>query len=236
MAKTPSYVTNPQGGVTTGQAASTAVIGAGIGGTFGYFSGKNLEDTYDIYARIAEINADMIKSDATRDINYFSEKAAIEGYAKMDEKRSILSSQKLAMAASGFVSQSAGDKRLLKDTEAKYAEGERLANRALFLKSFERMRKANLAAEELRSQAAQYRIQGKYATLTSTLSGAAQGLNTGVAVVSAANTFYRNTNNMAPMSEGPSDLTQNALNTSPSLDLNTGINKYSLLQQLSFGF
>lgn len=229
--KVPSYTQNPQQGITTGQAIGWATAGAAIGAGFGYFSGRNMKATYDIYARIAEMNAEMAKADAIRDINYYNEKAAVEGWGKVDEKKSVLSSQNLAMAASGFVSQSAGDKRLFKDTEAKYAEGDRLANRALFLKSFERMRKANMMAEELRSQAAQYRIQGKYMPLSSTLNGAAQGLNTMSSALSAANTFYRNTNNMTPMDDGSKPSFNN-----PSLDLNTGVGKYTTLQRLSFGF
>lgn len=199
--KIPSYVSEYQNGISTKTAAGTLISTAAIGGTFGYLSGRNMEEAFYIQARIAEIKADMEKEAAERDIQYYNEQAAQEGYAKIDERNSILSSQNLAMAASGFVSQSSGDKRLFTDTYAKYADAERLANRALYLKSFERMKKANIAAEELRSQAAQYRIQGKYMPLSNTLSGIAQGLNTGVQAISIANTFYRNNNNMNKMGE-----------------------------------
>ena len=173
-----------------GTLLATTAIGAG----FGYLSGRNIKSALESQARIAEINADMERTAAERDIRYYNEKAAIEGWAKNKEMKPVKSSQNVAMAASGFVSQSSGDKRLIKDTEAKYAEQERLANRELYLMSFERMRKAELSAIELRSRANQLRIQGKYTPLSSTISGVAQGLGTGTQWLSLANTFFKNPN------------------------------------------
>lgn len=182
------------GNINWSLAGGTLLATTAIGAGFGYLSGRNIKSALKSQARIAEMNADIERASAERDIRYYNEKAAREGWTKNREMESVKSSQNVAMAASGFVSQSSGDKRLLKDTEAKYAEQERLANRELYLMSFERMRKAELSAIELRSKADQLRIQGKYAPLSSTLSGAAQGLSTGTQWLSLANTFFKNPN------------------------------------------
>ena len=172
----------------------TLGISSTIGIGFGFLSGLNNRATARHQANILEIKADMEREAAARDLRYYNEKAAREGWASKEERNSVLSTQNLAMAASGFFSQSAGDKRLLKDTFAKYEEAERAANRALYLQSFERTQKAMMAGVELRSQAEQVLIQGKYAPLTGALSGFASGLQTGSQVLSIANTFYADRN------------------------------------------
>lgn len=223
--------------ITAGQAWSSLGIGAGIGATFGYFSGRNIKAALESQARIYEINAEAERYAAERDIRYYNEKAAREGWSKKEEMKNVMSSQNVAMAASGFVSQSAGDKRLLTDTYAKYEDAERAANRALYLQSFERMRKAEMNAIEMRSLAAQTRIQGKYATLSSTLSGLASGMQTGAQVVSVANQFYRDSKlEGSTPSTDSSDFKfyENTGNPSYSMEDITGSNPTnSLLKELN---
>lgn len=204
--------------ITAGQAWGSLGIGAGIGATFGYFSGRNIKAALESQARIYEINAEAERYAAERDIRYYNEKTAREGWAKKEEMKNVMSSQNVAMAASGFVSQSAGDKRLLTDTYAKYEDAERAANRALYLQSFERMRKAEMNAIEMRSLAAQTRIQGKYATLSSTLSGLASGLQTGAQVVSVANQFYRDSKLEGNSPSTSSNTWENLYGTDPTSD------------------
>ena len=204
--------------------AGGAIAGAALTqGIFGYFSGRNIKDALESQARIYEINAEAERYAAERDIRYYNEEAAREGWAKKQEMKQTQASQNVAMAASGFVSQSAGDKRLFTDTYAKYEDAERAANRALYLQSFERMRKAEMNAIEMRSLAAQTRIQAKYATLSSTLSGIAQGAQTGAQFVSAANQFYRD-----------SKLAENSPSTSPEYEFGRGTEYYKRWSDLIF--
>ena len=207
MAKSPSYVTNPQGGLTTGQAAGAMIVGAGIGAVFGFFTGMNNKSTYQHQANILKIQADMEREASVRELRYMNEKYAKEGWAKSQEMKKTLAAQNLAQGASGFASKSSGDKRLEADTREKYAEAEREMNDYLFKQNFEKTLNTELKAEALRSQASQLAVHSKYAVINGVLAGFSSGLGTGAKAVSLANTFYRNTNDLTPMGETVSDLT-----------------------------
>ena len=236
MAKTqvPSAVAKEPKGVTTGQAFGTLGIGATIGAGFGYLSGLNEKKTLQIQRNILKIQADMERQAVVRELQYMNEKYSGEGWAKKAQMRAIMASQRVGMAASGFVSMSAGDARLLKDTHEKYEDAERAANKYLFQQAFEKTRGAEMKALQLKSQADQLAVQSKYSVISSTLSGFAQGLNTGTQMLSIANTFYRNNNNMEPMGKTTTpDVTMPTVDTNALIQGNL---PETTLMQLNFGF
>lgn len=165
-----------------------------IGLTFGFLSGRNIKDAYESQARIQEILAEKSKLEAERDINYYNIKAATEGWKVQEQFESNEASQNVAMAASGFSSQSAGDKRLIEDTQAKAREYMRLSNKELSLASFERLKKAESEAIERKSLASQYRIYGKTSILTNMLKGASKSLKITSSGINFANTFFKDPN------------------------------------------
>lgn len=236
--KVPSYVQDPQQGITTGQALTTMGISAAIGTGFGILSGIENRQTLRIQRNILKMQADMERNAVVRELQYMNEKYAHEGWTRKAEMRAIMASQRVGMAASGFVSMSAGDARLLKDTHAKYEEAERAANDYLFKQAFEKTRGAEMKALQLKAQADQLAVQSKYSVVSSALSGFAQGLNTGTQVVSMANTFYRNNNNMEPMGKvtTPDDTLPMVKPTVDTNALIQGNLPETTLMQLNFGF
>lgn len=244
--KVPSYVQDPQQGITTGQALTTMGISAAIGAGFGILSGIENRQTLRIQRNILKIQAQMEREASVRELRYMNEKYAKEGWAKNQEMKNVLASQNLAQGASGFASKSSGDKRLEGDTREKYAEAEREMNDYLFKQNFEKTLNTELKAEALRSQASQLAVHSKYAVINGVLSGFSSGLGIGTKAVSLANTFYRNTNDLTPMGNQVSDLTSatsaEAFNTrifdgsvyDSKLSLNTTDPARNIFKQLSF--
>lgn len=177
--------------LTEGQIKGLYGAGAFLGLTAGIWAGRNIKSTFKHMANIELLKMEEEYQKAARDVRYYSEKAATEGWAATAESKRFEGSQSVANAAAGYVGESAGTARLKKDTRAKNAERERLANRQLGLMSFERLHKAEAYAIEQKSIADQLRMKGKSAMLSSAINGLSKGVSFATSLVNYNNTFFR---------------------------------------------
>lgn len=177
--------------LTKGQIRGLYGAGAGLGLAAGIWAGRNIKSAFKHMANIEMLKIDAERNRAARDVRYYNEKAATEGWASQEKYRQFEGSQSVANASAGYAGESAGVARLKKDTQAKARQEMRLANRQLQLMSFERLNKAESYAIEQKSIADQLRMKGKSAALASAVNGLSKGVSFATSMINYHNTFFR---------------------------------------------
>lgn len=177
--------------LTKGQIRALYGAGAGLGLAAGIWAGRNIKSAFKHMANIELLKIDAERNRAARDVRYYNEKAATEGWASQEKYRQFEGSQSVANASAGYAGESAGVARLKKDTQAKARQEMRLANRQLQLMSFERLHKAESYAIEQKSIADQLRMKGKSAMWASVANGLSKGVSAATSIVNYHNTFFR---------------------------------------------
>lgn len=157
----------------------------------GYETGKANKYVSNVYADIADIQAEAEQIKANRENLYRNEEMALQGWGADRELRALKGSQKVAQAASGTYGP--GDDRLTQDAESKAFRQRRDMLRALQLETFERNKSAQIAAIGYRGRAKQYRIAAKNAVRNGVLMGAAGGINDVTKYMTVASTFWKKT-------------------------------------------
>ena len=157
----------------------------------GYETGKANKYVNNVYADIADIQAEAEQIKANKENLYRNEEMALQGWGADRELRALKGSMVVASAGSGTTGP--GDARLAQDAESKAFRQRRDMLRALQLETFERNKSAQIAAIGYRGKAKQYRIAAKNAVKNGVLMGAAGGLKDVTKYMTVASTFWKKT-------------------------------------------
>lgn len=159
-------------------AAQWISLASGALGMYGSYLGTKGQ-VRALRAQAAEYDAQRgLNYEAYRNqVNYLAEENLYNVERIRQEYRDISGEQMVAIGASGF-DVSAGEERVLKDTDQKAKDAIYLANRNTYVQSFELWRSTMIENERLKAAAQMARVQAKYTKKMGTVNLIAGALGT----------------------------------------------------------
>lgn len=162
-------------GINIGQATALASGALGIYGS--YLEGKYNYKSYMAQASAYDQQRGLNYDSYRHNINYMAEENLANIAKLIDEGKDLSGAQMAAIGASGF-DVSAGEQRILQDTEEKTKNAMYLANRSAYLQSFELARSTEIENTRLLAAAKMARSQARFAKKMSKFNMISGAINT----------------------------------------------------------
>ena len=171
---------NPR--INIGQATALASGALGIYGS--YLEGKYNYKSYMAQAASYDQQRMLNYESYRHNINYMAEENLSNIAKLLEEGKDLSGAQMAAIGASGF-DVSAGEQRILQDTEVKTRDAMYLANRSAYLQSFELARSTEIENTRLLAAAKMARSQAKFAKKMSKINMISGAINTAAGFIKA---------------------------------------------------